>query len=137
MSLVARAGAVVGCWAVALAAAGCGSSGDPAVVQLTEADDGSTISMDVGETLVVTLESNPSTGYVWDVVDPLPVQLEPAGEPELLPAEDEDLVGAPGSQEFTFDVVAGGSGRLRLVYVRPWEDEVEPAETFEVTVEAP
>jgi hypothetical protein len=36
------------------------------VISLTETDAGRTIAMKKGDTLLVTLEGNPSTGYNWE-----------------------------------------------------------------------
>ena len=136
MSL-ARSGAALAVGAVlALVAGGCGP-GSGSQTRLTEAADGSTVTLAVGDELVVALESNASTGYAWQVVTPLPEMLEQAGEARYVAPEDEDLVGAPGTEELTFDVVATGSGTLELVYVRSFEEPAEPAETVTVTVDVP
>ena len=133
---VRRPAAVVLAGALVLAlAGGCGGGAEPSVVRLTEEDAGSTVALAVGDSLVVTLESNASTGYTWEVVAPLPEMLEQEGEPEYLAPEDQDVVGAPGAQEFTFAVVSAGTGALDLAYVRPWEEDVEPEAIYEVTIE--
>jgi inhibitor of cysteine peptidase len=108
----------------------------PAEVRLTETDDGASVDLAVGGTLVVALASNPSTGYAWVVEEPVPDQLEQEGpavyeEPE---ATDEPVVGAPGTETFTFTAVAAGSATLRLAYVRSWEEGVAPEETFTATL---
>jgi inhibitor of cysteine peptidase len=133
---VRRRAAVVMAGALVLAlTGGCGGGAEPSVVRLTEEDAGTTVALAVGDSLVVTLESNASTGYAWEVVAPLPESLEQEGEPEYFAPEDQDVVGAPGAQEFTFAVVSAGTGALDLAYVRPWEEDVEPEATYEVTIE--
>lgn len=138
---VRRRAAVVMAGALVLAlTGGCGGGAEPSVVRLTDEDAGSTVALAVGDSLVVTLESNASTGYAWEVVAPLPEMLEQEGEPEYLAPEDlapedQDVVGAPGAQQFTFAVVSAGTGALDLAYVRPWEEDVEPEATYEVTIE--
>lgn len=133
--------------AVALAAGCSGESrtaptgGPPAdapgnEVRLTEADSGARIALDLGDTVVIALVSNPSRGFAWTVVEPLPAQLAVAGEPVHVPSGgDEDMVGAAGVEEFTFEVVESGTGSLALEYVRSWEEGVPPEETFEVDVD--
>jgi hypothetical protein len=51
----------------AIAGAGCGSKADAASgpQKLTEADNGRTITVKVGEDIQVILGGNPTTGYSW------------------------------------------------------------------------
>nr|HID14920.1 hypothetical protein [Anaerolineae bacterium] len=54
------------------------------------------------------------------------------GEPTFEPQS--DLAGAPGTQTIRFEAVGTGQTTLRLVYHRPWEEDVEPEETFSIQV---
>ena len=105
--------------ATALLAA-CGDDGGT-TVELDAGDSLSEVSLDVGDQLDVQFESNPTTGYSWEL-GPLPDGLQ------LVSSEFEEpggsLVGAPGMQRFVFDVVGRGSGILRLEYVRVFDDPV-------------
>ena len=47
---------------------------------------------------------------------------------------DSDLIGAGGVQTLTFEAVEDGETGVRLVYRRPWEEGVEPIDTFELQV---
>ena len=51
----------------AIAGAGCGSQAGAASgpVKLTEADNGKTVTVKVGDTVQVILPGNPTTGYSW------------------------------------------------------------------------
>ena len=101
--------------AVALLAA-CGDDGGSTTV-LDEADSLSEVSLDVGDQLEVSLESNPTTGYSWEV-GPLPDGLQ------LVSSEFEEpggsLVGAAGTQVFVFDVAGPGSGILQCIASFLW-----------------
>jgi inhibitor of cysteine peptidase len=100
-------------------------------IQLTLADNGSAVALSAGDTLIVELEGNPTTGYGWEL-DALDESiLRPVGEPGY--QSDSDLVGSPGTFTFAFDAAEPGDTVLRLVYLRPWE-EVEPIQAFSVTV---
>lgn len=99
---------------------------------LTESDAGKTAEMSIGDELAITLVGNPSTGYGWEVVPVEGAVLEPVGEPEF--EADSDLVGAPGKITLHFKAIRAGQQTLRLIYRRPWEEQAEPLETFEVTV---
>ena len=96
-------------------------------------DDGREKQLKKGQTLVVTLEGNPTTGYSWEVADPLNEQvLRQAGEPEF--KAESDLIGAGGVQILRFEAVNAGKFTLKLVYHRPWEKDVEPLETYSIQV---
>jgi inhibitor of cysteine peptidase len=113
--------------------AGCGG---PKPVTVTKADSGSTVTLAEGQDLVIELESNPSTGYTWEVKEIDPGVLEQAGDPEYKqPAKsDPQLVGQGGTQVFTFHAAGKGTTIIQLIYHRTWEKDVEPAETFSLTV---
>lgn len=105
----------------------------PSLVNLTEADDGAAVLLATGGTLVVTLESNASTGFAWAVEGEPPLPLEMQGDPQYVEPEG-GLVGAPGTQVFTFVAVAAGEGTLSLAYAREWETDTAPESTFTVSV---
>ncbi len=106
----------------------------PSAAQVTDADNGSTVQLARGGTLTVSLESNASTGFAWSVAEPGPAQLELQGEPVYV-APDSDLVGAAGTQVFTFAATTAGTGALTLDYTRSFEEAVPPEQTFTLTVE--
>jgi inhibitor of cysteine peptidase len=100
--------------------------------QLTAANGNQTIESKVGDTLVVELEGNPTTGYTWEAVELDQAVLEQVGEPEY--NAESDLLGAPGVIILRFKAVGPGQTLLKLVYHRPWEQDVPPEETFEVMI---
>ena len=102
-------------------------------IKASIADDGREMQLKKGQTLLVTLEGNPTTGYSWEVAEPLDEQvLRQAGEAEFK-AESEAL-GAGGVQILRFEAVNAGQTTLKLVYNRPWEKGVEPLETYSIQV---
>lgn len=116
--------------AVVFAAASCGG-GDAGVVTLTADDNLGEVDVGMGATIEVELESNASTGHRWEPA-PLPDVLELVDDRYLEP--DTDLVGAPGAQVVSFEVVAEGAGILRLEYVRPFDDPPVPEQVVEFVV---
>jgi len=109
----------------------CGSS-TPAPLELTSKDSGSEQTLAVGQQLKITLDANPTTGYLW-AVDEVPDQLEQSGEPEY--SSESGAMGAGGTDVWTFMGTSAGTGTLKLKYWRSFEPTVAPVETFEVTVE--
>ena len=100
----------------------------------TAADDGSEIELKKGQLLVITLEANPTTGYTWEVAEPLDERaIRQVGEIEFVP--ESDLIGAGGVQIIRSEGVGADQTTIKLVYHRPWETEVElTLGTFSVQV---
>jgi inhibitor of cysteine peptidase len=102
-------------------------------IKATMDDAGREMQLKKGQTLLVTLEGNPTTGYSWEVAEPLDEQvLRLTGEPEF--KAESDLVGAGGVQILRFEAVNTGTMTLKLVYHRPWEKDVDPLETYSLQV---
>ncbi len=109
---------------------GCGTKG----TSLTDADNGKQITVKSGDLVTLTLVSNPTTGYSWQVMEIDSVILIQDGEPEYKQSPgSEGLVGAGGTETFRFKAVGSGKTTLNLGYMRPWES-VQPTETFKVQV---
>jgi N-acetylneuraminic acid mutarotase/predicted secreted protein len=104
-------------------------------VDVNEADDGGQIELELGQILVVTLESNPSTGYRWELLENNESILKQFGQAEFKPSDTSEppMVGAGGWEIFRFKAVSSGQMTLELVYHRSWED-VEPLKTFSILI---
>jgi len=109
---------------------------EPEEVNVDEEDDGSQVELEQGRILVVTLKSNPTTGYRWEVVENQESILEQMGEAEFKQSDtgEPPLVGAGGWEIFRFKAISTGQTSLKLVYHRPWEEGVEPINTFSIEV---
>jgi len=103
-----------------------------AAVTLSEEDTGSTVALRAGDTMDVVLDGNPTTGFSWETAAIDASVLKQLGEPGFEPYT--NLIGSGGKFTFRFEAVSSGQTLLRLVYHRPWETEVSPEKTFEVTV---
>ncbi len=105
-------------------------------VNVDENDADSQIELEQGQILVVTLESNPTTGYRWEQVEIQESILQQMGEAEFKPSQtgEPPLVGAGGCEIFRFKAISAGQMTLKLVYRRSWEEGVEPVKTFSLQV---
>ena len=102
---------------------------------LNASDNNTTINVTTGEFLVITLEGNPTTGYTWEVTEPLDeLVLQQVGD--IVSVPESDLLGAPSKQIATFEVVGAGNTTIKMVYHRPWETEAELVDTFTLNVTA-
>ena len=108
----------------------------PEEVNVNEADDGGQIELEQGQILVVTLESNPTTGYQWEQAEDQEPILEQMGEAEFIPSDEGEppMAGAGGWEIFRFKAISAGKMTLQLVYHRTWEEGVEPVNTFSLDV---
>lgn len=112
----------------------CGGDVAPENVFIAdEADSGQSVTMKVGDTLQITLEENQSTGYLWGVVTNDEAVLRTSEEPAY--EVDSDAEGAGGRKTFVFEAAAPGTSVLRMVNAVSQETAVEPAATFELTVQ--
>lgn len=107
-------------------------------VILTKQDKDKVQNVAVGESFVITLDENPTTGYVWAV----------EGQPELLVLQSSDyvsdapphkpdrpmIVGAGGKRTFTFMAKKSGTTTLKLKHWRSWEGDASIVDTFSVPV---
>jgi inhibitor of cysteine peptidase len=104
-------------------------------MSIGRAENGGTVELKIGETLMVSLDSNITTGYSWEIAESDESILKLKGEPEYVePKSDPQLVGAGGTQVFRFEALKAGQATLTLVYRRPWEKDVAPADTYSLTV---
>jgi len=104
-------------------------------VTLAAGNEGAIVTLTVGDTLVVRLSGNPTTGFSWVRTEPqTQTILEPVGDPEYTP-DDPDVCGGGRTFRFTFRAVAPGTTPLSFDHKRPWEDAV--LDTYAVTVYVP
>ncbi|MCI1721767.1 MAG: protease inhibitor I42 family protein [Lachnospiraceae bacterium] len=89
-----------------------------------------------GNTLTVTLESNPTTGYTWEQSISNPSILEFTSDTYVSKTDSTGsaLDGAGGYDHFTFKSLAEGTAVVTFTYGQNWEGG-EKAETQSVTVE--
>ena len=108
------------------------ASQEQSTIQLTEADAGRLVELRVGDILEVTLPGNPTTGFQWEVSEINSAILEPIGEPKFEPSS--NAVGSGGNVTLRFEAVGTGQTELTLIHHRPFEENIPPMQTFEVTI---
>jgi inhibitor of cysteine peptidase len=87
-----------------------------------------------GQNMILSLPSNPTTGYRWAIQDSAGGVLKALGPEVYRNPEDAGIVGAAGVSTWRFQAFAAGTGRLRLTYQQPWAPEVPPVETFDSAI---
>ncbi len=104
----------------------------PRPIRIDETFSGGSLELTGGDTLIVTLKSNPSTGYLWKVVT-MDTSLMQNLEHVYIPKKvRRGIVGSGGTDVFLFEARRAGNTSLKLIYHRPWEKETAPAEEFNI-----
>jgi predicted secreted protein len=124
-------------------AAACGgetcpdAADDPAsLITVDESQANDSVLVDVGSTVKISLEGNPTTGYRWQLAssEGLPLT-DTSFEPH---PSAPTTVGESGDFIFLFAIdqaAAGQSFDLEFAYYRPWEGLSAAIETFTITIE--
>ena len=110
----------------------------PTIMTVRAQNTGCVVSLKTGDTLIVELDSNPSTGYSWaeshkgDEV----VSLQ---KMEHRKGVQGDAPGAAGKDVWTFAMIRPGRQRLSFQYQRPWEKDVPAAKMvwYSIVVQRP
>jgi len=99
-------------------------------ITLTRADSGKVVETRAGDTLVVRLGENPTTGYQW-AIDTLNADEVVLQNVEYLRAGDA-AVGGGGERRFTFKAQRVGTATVHLKLWRVWEGDASIVERFTV-----
>ena len=105
----------------------CASVDTPAEILVAMAEcETAEVGCAVGDAVVVELETNPSTGYGWDVsinYNKLVVlESRTIKNPEQNKPH-KQLLGAPLREEFVLRCVNDGAAEIVFKYARPWENK--------------
>jgi inhibitor of cysteine peptidase len=109
---------------------------------VTEADNGTTISLEKGETFYLRLQENPTTGYSWELnlsqgLNTTDNTTDTSGT--YYPPESEEgeqpLVGAGGVHLWEIRADYEGSQQVNAIYKRSWENETGEEDRFTLNVE--
>jgi predicted secreted protein len=106
------------------------------LICLNENNNGQNYSIKVGQEFILSLDSNPTTGYVWDFDKSyddklLEVKVDKAYTSDT--TVNENIVGQGGRTYWKFKALQAGTAEIELGYARPWES-VPPAKTIKITI---
>lgn len=132
-----------------LVAAGCGGDDDEDGAQAAEIDIGcdvfedpsranvtQAIDLETDQVLTVTVCSNPTTGFEWELADiSSPDVIEEAGHEYIGPEDGgTPTAGAAGQEVWRFRALDGGESTISLSYNQPWDGGEKGIWTLDVTV---
>lgn len=104
----------------------------PTSVTLTH-DRKCPLTLERDQTLIVSLPSNPTTGFRWTLEQSVGEVLQNLG-PEVFSTPDNNPIGGDGVSTWRFRAAATGGDRLRLTYQQPWDLQAEPAGVFDCQI---
>ncbi len=97
------------------------------------------VEVKVGDTFTISIDSNATTGFSWTEqanISNSNILTQTAHEYIAPQSENSEtpIVGAPGSEEWTFKANQAGTAKVNLSYDRPWTGGEKGARTLELTV---
>ncbi|KPX85201.1 putative Lipoprotein [Pseudomonas meliae] len=99
-----------------------------------EAENDCPLTLQSGQTLILTLPSNPTTGFRWLTQNPAQNILRSLGPEVYANAESKEMVGSGGQSVWRYKATDAGTERLVMTYQQPWAPEVAPEQTFECAI---
>jgi inhibitor of cysteine peptidase len=99
----------------------------------TDQDSAKEFRLRLGEEFQVQLPENPTTGFLWTVLESSSRNIELARK-EFSPPEDSVVVGAGGIRVLVFKATKPGRAVLHLGLKRPWEKEGKCAGTYSLNL---
>lgn len=106
-------------------------------IEVTAKDHGKIVRADIGNLLRISLESNPGTGYNWELRD-FDDGVATYYSSELVARQGGNvLFGAPADTVISLQAVKAGTQDIKLVYRRPWEAPDQVAAAFAFRLEVP
>ena len=110
-------------------------SQQPKMVQADETFNGRQVGIHIGETLVISLSENASTGYHWLIPPEAAHNFETILQEGRPAAEGTaGTPGKPGVRRFCFEALRPGTVELELHYRRAWETAKPPARKFKLRI---
>jgi predicted secreted protein len=102
--------------------------------QLEITDPAAAIETQSGSEFQIVIESNPTTGYHWEIVGDLDASLVEFVGRDYVSTSEAGLAGGGGVDIFTFKAVSSGSATIVLGSYPPSNDPVDPEQTVSFTV---
>ncbi len=99
---------------------------------VTEADDGKSVRVRLGEAFVVRLQESPTTGFRWEIHATNEAILSP--RKSEFSQEPGQGIGGGGLRSFEFRTASRGTVQISMKLWRDWEGEGSVTKRFQVTV---
>ena len=123
----------------AAAPAANGTKAAPAATKelaLNDSDNGKTVKVAVDGIVILTLESNPTTGFSWTKADKVDKDILKLEKNDYIQnANPNGLVGVGGKTVIVYKALKKGKAKIDLTYMQPWDPDSKFNTDYSVTVE--
>ncbi len=102
-------------------------------ITIDENYNGKEYNMGVGQSITLSLASNPTTGYTWNLSDSYDKNIVSLGGEAFSSPVQSPRIGQGGRQYYTFKALKPGQTEINLIYARPWES-VQPLQKFNLKI---
>ena len=107
-----------------------------AEVQLNDKDNGKTVKVAVGGNVILSLESNATTGFSWTKADKVDKDILKLEKNDYFQSPNPNgMVGVGGKTVIVYQALKKGKAKIDLTYMQPWEPDSKFNTNFSVTVE--
>ena len=96
--------------------------------------NGSEVTLAVGEQLIVTLDSNATTGFSWNLSEISDGAVIGKVSDEYISPTGTPMMGQGGQEVWTFEALAAGTADISMIYIQSWVQPPDPADTFDITI---
>ena len=97
--------------------------------------NGTEVTLSPGDPLILALDSNPTTGFAWEIVETGDESVvQEAGHGFEAQTSGPQLVGMGGTEVWVFKTLAEGQSTISMEYSQPWQGGIKAAQTFVVTL---
>ncbi|MBU0529824.1 protease inhibitor I42 family protein [bacterium] len=110
---------------------GCSST----TISIKENNQKEKYSLREGDIIEVILNANPSTGYIWQIVNIDNLKLTLVDETYTAKTINKDIVGSGGNKIYHFKAISKGNTAIELIYFRPFEKELLPNKKSQVNLD--
>lgn len=100
-------------------------------MRLNENDANKTVQIRVDDELELILPANLTTGYIWEISS-LNAELLRLNTTHFIASD--KTIGAGGIEIIKFQAITAGENQVKLIFHRPFEQNIPPLKTFNMTV---
>lgn len=100
-------------------------------MRLNENDSNKTVEIHVDDELEIILPANLTRGYIWEVSS-LNVNMLRLNNTHFIASD--KIIGAGGIEVMKFQAITVGENQVELIFHRPFEPNIPPLKTFNLTV---
>lgn len=104
-------------------------------IKLTRNDNGKTVEAQVGDSVVIELSENPTTGYIWSLDLNKGASIVSLIN-SMYTISNNSGIGGGGMRKFILNVQSAGIATIEIKLRQPWEPESTAIDRFNIVIKA-